>query len=65
MIPEGQSFPFPPLPFQMKKNYQCKKNEMKWTIATSLLNYTENKVCKKKSQPKTELPLALPLNPSF
>lgn len=45
MIPEGQSFPFPPLPFQMKKNYQCKK--MKWTIATSLLNYTERKVCKK------------------
>lgn len=45
MIPEGQSFPFPPLPFQMKKNYQCKK--MKCTIATSLLNYTERKVCKK------------------
>ena len=31
MIPEGQSFPIPPLPFQMKNNYQCKK--MKWTIA--------------------------------
>ena len=30
-----------------EKELPMQKNEMKWTIATSLLNYTEKKVCKK------------------
>jgi hypothetical protein len=38
MIPEGQSFPLPPFAlFKWKRTTNAKKNEMKWTIATSLI----------------------------